>query len=256
MLTPFAVHLPLGRPSVLNVQGIEAGVADHADAVLAAFRRHPLHGLTRNFQKGRAEEAGNPIVPAGALQPGGQEILQWTAAGGIPMYQKAIWSLSRSVSFFSSFFDEIQKALRSKGDETSRLKISVNVPVFRDDIIDLHEVGKGCDQGIRLLQALLLPIFLKGRLGHFNQSVILDLLRGLDQSEEILFKVRGKIPLYLPDNDLRNQETKFLRFIDEDANEIKQPGRCARTCCRIEPQDVLIAVQNDPHSLLSKGFPW
>ena len=114
------------------------------------------------------------------------------------------------MSFFPSFFDEIQKALRRKGDETSRLEIPVNVPVFRDEIIDLHEVGKGCYQRIRLLQALLPPIFLKGRLGHFNQIVILDLLRGLDQSEEILFKLWGKIPLYLPDNNLRNQETEFL----------------------------------------------
>ncbi len=80
MLTAFAGHFPLGRPSGLIVQGIEARVADHADAVLAAFQRHPLQGLARHLQEGRAEEPGNPFVPAGALQPGGQKILQRTAA--------------------------------------------------------------------------------------------------------------------------------------------------------------------------------
>ena len=42
------------------------------------------------------EEPGNPVVPAGALQPGRQEILQRTAAWGVTMDHKAIWSLSRS----------------------------------------------------------------------------------------------------------------------------------------------------------------
>jgi len=64
----------------LDVQGVKAGVADHPNAGLAAFRRHPFQGLARHLQQGRAEEPGNPVVPAGALQPGGQEILQWTAA--------------------------------------------------------------------------------------------------------------------------------------------------------------------------------
>jgi hypothetical protein len=235
MLTPFAGHLPLGRPSGLNVQGIEGGIADHADAGLAAFRLHPFQGFARHLQKGGSQEPGNPVIAAGALQLSGQEILQRTAAGGIPTYHKAIWSLSRSVSLFPSFFDEIQKALRRKGDETSGLEVPVNVPILRDNIIDLHEVGEGCYQRIRLLQALLLPVFLKGRLGHFNQIVTLDLLRRLDQSEEILFKVWGKIPLYLPENNLRNKETEFFRFVDEDSNEIKQPGRWARACGRIKP---------------------
>jgi hypothetical protein len=76
-------HPPLGRPGGLDVQGIEAGVADQPNAGLAAFRRHPFQGLARHLQQGRAEESGNPVVPAGALQPGGQEILQGAAAGGI-----------------------------------------------------------------------------------------------------------------------------------------------------------------------------
>ena len=50
------------------------------NAGLAVIKRHPFQGLARNLQQGGAEEAGNPVVPAGALQPGGQEILQWTAA--------------------------------------------------------------------------------------------------------------------------------------------------------------------------------
>ena len=82
---PFAVHPPLGCPGGLNVQGIKAGVADHPNAGLAAFRRHPLQGLARNLQEGGAEEPGNPVVPAGVLQPSGQEILQRTPAGGITM---------------------------------------------------------------------------------------------------------------------------------------------------------------------------
>ncbi|MFO7460875.1 MAG: hypothetical protein R6X07_09640 [Desulfatiglandales bacterium] len=65
-----------------------------------------------------------------------------------------------------------------------------------------------------------------------NQIVTLDLLRRLDQSKEILFKVWGKIPLYLPENNLRNKETEFFRFVDEDSN---QPGRWARACARIKP---------------------
>ncbi len=126
------------------------------------------------------------------------------------MYHRAIGSLFSSVSFFPSFFDELQKALRRKGDETSALEIPVNMAVLRDYIIDLHQVGKGCYQRIRLLQAFLLPIFLKGRLGHLNQIVILDLLRRLDQSEEIFFNLWGKIPLYLPENNLRNKKTEFF----------------------------------------------
>ena len=50
--TPFAVHLPLSRPSGLNVQGIEAGVADHADAVLAAFRLHLLPDAPQSVEEG------------------------------------------------------------------------------------------------------------------------------------------------------------------------------------------------------------
>ena len=76
---PFAMHPPLCRPGGLNVQGIEAGVADHPNAGLAAFRRHPFQGLARHLQQGRAEKPGDPVVPAGALQLGGQEILQWAA---------------------------------------------------------------------------------------------------------------------------------------------------------------------------------
>lgn len=57
------------------------------------------------------------------------------------MDHKAIWSLSRSVSFFPSFFDEIQKAQRRKGDRTSGLEIPANVTVLRDNIIDLQEVS-------------------------------------------------------------------------------------------------------------------
>jgi hypothetical protein len=84
------------------------------------------------------------------------------------------------------------------------------VPVFRDDVINLHCIGKGRDQCIRMLQTDFLLIFLKGRLGHFNQSVIFDFSGGLDQSKEILFEVRGKILLYLPDNDLRNEEAEIV----------------------------------------------
>jgi hypothetical protein len=46
----------------LNIQRIEAGVADHPNAGLAAIRRHPLQGLARHLQQGRAEEHGNPVV--------------------------------------------------------------------------------------------------------------------------------------------------------------------------------------------------
>ncbi|PIU49791.1 MAG: hypothetical protein COS92_04795 [Desulfobacterales bacterium CG07_land_8_20_14_0_80_52_14] len=42
---------------------IEAGVADHPDAGLAVFRRHPFKCLARHFQKGETEEPGNPVVP-------------------------------------------------------------------------------------------------------------------------------------------------------------------------------------------------
>ena len=80
---PFAVHPPLGRPGGLNVQRIEAGVADHPNAGLAVIRRHPFQGFARHLQQGGAEEPGNPVIPAGALQPGCQEILQRTAAGGV-----------------------------------------------------------------------------------------------------------------------------------------------------------------------------
>jgi len=68
MLTTFAVHLPLGRPRGLNVQGIEARVADHPAAGLAAFRFHPPRGLGCHLQKGRVGVPGNPVVPAGVLQ--------------------------------------------------------------------------------------------------------------------------------------------------------------------------------------------
>jgi len=78
--TPFTVHPPLGRPGGLNVQGIEAGVADHPNTGLAAFRRHPFQCLASHLQQGGTEEPGNPVVPAGALQSGCQEILQGTAA--------------------------------------------------------------------------------------------------------------------------------------------------------------------------------
>jgi hypothetical protein len=40
------------------------------------------------------------------------------------------------VSLFPSFFDEIEKALRRKGDKTSSLEVPVNVTVLREDIID------------------------------------------------------------------------------------------------------------------------
>ena len=78
--TPFAVHPPLGRPGGLDVQGLKAGVADHPNTGLAAFRRHPFQGLASHLQHRGAEEPGNPVVPACALQTGGQEILQRTAA--------------------------------------------------------------------------------------------------------------------------------------------------------------------------------
>ena len=54
-------------------------VFDHP-FVIAAFRRHPFQGLARHLQQGGAEKPGDPVIPAGALQPGGQEILQGTAA--------------------------------------------------------------------------------------------------------------------------------------------------------------------------------
>jgi hypothetical protein len=119
-------------------------------------------------------------------------------------------SMVLSVSFFTSFFDEAKKALRRKGDEPGALEIPVNVTVLRDNKIDLHEIGKGCYQRIRVLHSLLLSIFLKGRLGDLIQIVILNLLRRPDQSEEILFKLWGKIPLHLPENNLRNKETEFF----------------------------------------------
>ena len=37
---PFAVHPPLDRPGGLDIQGIEAGVADHPNAGLTAAGRH------------------------------------------------------------------------------------------------------------------------------------------------------------------------------------------------------------------------
>ena len=77
---PFAVHPPLGRPGGLNVQGIEAGVADHPNAGIAFIRRHPFQGLARHLQQGGTEVSGNPVVPAGALQVCCQEILPGTAA--------------------------------------------------------------------------------------------------------------------------------------------------------------------------------
>jgi len=77
---PFAVHPPFGRPGGLNVQGIEAGVADHPNTGLALFRRHPFQSLARHLQQGGAEEPCNPVLPARTLQPDGQEILQSTAA--------------------------------------------------------------------------------------------------------------------------------------------------------------------------------
>jgi len=64
----------------LDVQGVKAGVADHPNAGLAAFRRHPFQGLARHLQQGGAEKPGGPVVPAGTLQLGGQKILQRTAA--------------------------------------------------------------------------------------------------------------------------------------------------------------------------------
>jgi len=59
---------------------LKAGVADHPNTGLAALRRHPLQGLARHLHQGRAEKPSNPVVPAGALQMGCQEILQGTAA--------------------------------------------------------------------------------------------------------------------------------------------------------------------------------
>ena len=77
---PFAVHPPLGRPGGLDIQGLKAGVADHPNVGLAAFRCHPFQGFARHLQQGGAEEPGNPVVLPGALQLGRQEILQGTAA--------------------------------------------------------------------------------------------------------------------------------------------------------------------------------
>jgi hypothetical protein len=54
---PFAVHPPLGRPRGLNVQGVKAGVADHPNAGLAAFRLHLLPDAHRSV-----EEAAVTIV--------------------------------------------------------------------------------------------------------------------------------------------------------------------------------------------------
>jgi len=50
--TPFTVHPPLGRPSDLNVQGIEAGVADHPNAGLAPFRLLPLPDAPQSVREG------------------------------------------------------------------------------------------------------------------------------------------------------------------------------------------------------------
>jgi len=77
---PFAVHSPLGRSGGLDIQGIEAGVADDPGAGLAAFRCHPFKSLSRNLQQRGAKKAGNPIIAVGALQLGGQEVLQGAAA--------------------------------------------------------------------------------------------------------------------------------------------------------------------------------
>ena len=57
------------------------GRAIHASRI----QHHPFQGLARHLQQGGAEKPGNPIIPAGALQLGGQEILQWTTAGGVAM---------------------------------------------------------------------------------------------------------------------------------------------------------------------------
>jgi len=46
------VHLPLGRPGGLSVQGIKAGVADHPNAGLAAFRLHLLPDAPQSVEEG------------------------------------------------------------------------------------------------------------------------------------------------------------------------------------------------------------
>ncbi|PIP08670.1 MAG: hypothetical protein COX51_03235 [Syntrophobacteraceae bacterium CG23_combo_of_CG06-09_8_20_14_all_50_8] len=47
--------------------------------------REPVRGVigrgNPTLRQGGVEEPGNPIVAAGALQPGRQKILQWTTAG-------------------------------------------------------------------------------------------------------------------------------------------------------------------------------
>ena len=65
---------------------------------LAVIRRHPFQGLARNLQQGGAEEPGNPVIPASALQLGRQEILQRTPAGRVALDHKAIWLFPRSAT--------------------------------------------------------------------------------------------------------------------------------------------------------------
>jgi hypothetical protein len=59
--------------------------------------RSPAPGPhTPNLQQGRAEEPGNPVIPAGTLQLSAQEILQWAATGRVALNHKAIWLFPRS----------------------------------------------------------------------------------------------------------------------------------------------------------------
>jgi hypothetical protein len=146
-----SLHVLLSK-SMRNSKGL-VGLAFLLDPVRPAVHGlilpvivSPLQSLACHLQERGAEEACYSVIPAGALQLSGEEILQRTAAEGIPMYHMALWSLSRSVSFFPSFFDEIQKAPRRKDDENSGLEIPVKVTILRDNIIDLHEVCKGCYQ--------------------------------------------------------------------------------------------------------------
>lgn len=54
------------------------------------------------------------------------------------------------------------------------LEISVNMPVFREDVIKIHVFGKGGDQSIRGLQALLVPVSLKNRERTADNRMLLD----------------------------------------------------------------------------------